>query len=299
MPFCKLDHLAAGGNRSQQRYVVDQSKLKIKALKICRISKVYPKLAWGSFENLRGARGDRSYDLPTYLDWLWIEFVEDGKSCNQYRTGCSIRVAFSLTITAGLRRWASSQDFIAHEKAFTKFSECLFKDAATTFQIRKNYRPTILRSAHTSILCECFQEDSFYEIRMQGGSEAGQDPDKQPEQQDSEDYIYFQRAVQSACNNRCLFVTETGYLGIGPHVIGKECPDTWDEELGVFPELSLDENSSPYEIWVVPGARTPFVLQQQGGSYLLIGECYVHGLMEGQALVYEEYSYKWQEIELC
>ena len=46
-------------------------------------------------------------------------------------------------------------------------------------------------------------------------------------------------------------------------------------------------------------SRTPFDLQPQENSYLLIGECYVHGLMEGQALHVKEYSGKLQDIELC
>ena len=139
----------------------------------------------------------------------------------------------------------------------------------------------------------------MYEIRIQGGSEASSDPDEPLRQQHLEDTQYFQRAVQSACNYRCLFFTECGYMGLCPHIMSTECPDIWDKESGVHPELILVEKASLYEIWVLPGARMPFVLQPQGDSYLLIGECYVHGLMEGQALHVKEYTGKFQDIELC
>ncbi|KAH8777178.1 hypothetical protein F5882DRAFT_380482 [Hyaloscypha sp. PMI_1271] len=276
LPFCKLRNLAAGGDLSQQRYSIIEAKLKTKAFKIDRISKVYPKFSWGSFEV--DSSVNKEY---TDLDWIWKEFVRDGKSLTRYRTGCSIRTAFALTITGGLRGWASTQDFTTHEKAFTEFSKHLFKNTTTTSKIRKSHRPmTLLRiaTAATALSFQFIQEDSMYEnrmerIKMQGGSKAGKDPDEQVQQQQLEDYQYFQRAVQSACNNRCLFVTESGYIGLGPHVISEECPDFWDERSGVHPELNLEGKSLLYEIWVLPGARTPFVLQPQEKSYLLIGLC--------------------------
>ncbi|KAF7543398.1 hypothetical protein G7046_g10008 [Stylonectria norvegica] len=35
---------------------------------------------------------------------------------------------------------------------------------------------------------------------------------------------------------------------------------------------------------VLYGGRTPFVLREVDGGWVLLGECYVHGLMEGEAL---------------
>jgi hypothetical protein len=69
--------------------------------------------------------------------------------------------------------------------------------------------------------------------------------------------------------------------------------------LGIHPELTIDNTSVSYEIWILPGAMTPVVLQPLGDAYLLIGECYVHGLMEGQALREKEYMDNLQDIEIC
>ncbi|KAL8837338.1 MAG: hypothetical protein Q9176_005756 [Flavoplaca citrina] len=59
-----------------------------------------------------------------------------------------------------------------------------------------------------------------------------------------------------------FFTTEMGYMGMGP--------------------LSLQDGDS---IWLVPGSRTLFVLRDKPGvkSYEFVGDCYVHGVMNGEA----------------
>jgi hypothetical protein len=39
------------------------------------------------------------------------------------------------------------------------------------------------------------------------------------------------------------------------------------------------------EVWVIPGARVPFVVRlTPGGRHVLIGECYLGGIMDGEAV---------------
>ena len=38
------------------------------------------------------------------------------------------------------------------------------------------------------------------------------------------------------------------------------------------------------EIWIVYGCRTPFLLRNTERGYLMVGECFVDGIMDGQAL---------------
>ena len=61
-------------------------------------------------------------------------------------------------------------------------------------------------------------------------------------------------------NNRCFFVTGSQYIGMAPAMA---------EEGDV--------------VAVLAGAQTPFVLRPGiGGRYSLVGECYMHGVMEGE-----------------
>ena len=78
---------------------------------------------------------------------------------------------------------------------------------------------------------------------------------------------------------RRLFTTEEGGLGLGPSGI------TWDDE-----------------VWVIRGARVPFVLRRRVGGehsneYRLLGEAYLHGAMDGEML--DERGAGIMKITLC
>ncbi|KAF2416989.1 hypothetical protein EJ08DRAFT_600272, partial [Tothia fuscella] len=66
-----------------------------------------------------------------------------------------------------------------------------------------------------------------------------------------------------------LIITSDGRLGLGP---ARVQPDD--------------------EVWLLPGSRVPFVLRKTScvttshltsRTYELVGECYVHGIMHGEA----------------
>jgi len=63
------------------------------------------------------------------------------------------------------------------------------------------------------------------------------------------------------CVERCFFVTGAGRVGIGPR-----CMQTGDV------------------IVVLRGGELPFVLRKKGDGYWLLGEAYVHGIMDGEAV---------------
>ena len=68
------------------------------------------------------------------------------------------------------------------------------------------------------------------------------------------------------------FVTETGYIGLG------------------HPETAVGD-----EVHLVQGSDTPFVLRKTDGHYELIGETYVHGIMDGE-LVDDDTEFEWVQI---
>ncbi|KAE8149465.1 hypothetical protein BDV25DRAFT_167854 [Aspergillus avenaceus] len=78
----------------------------------------------------------------------------------------------------------------------------------------------------------------------------------------------FDSAFTHYYRGRLLFRTKKGYLGLGP----------WSMKRGD-------------EVWVLLGARTPFILRSlpkdnkpQSNSRTFVGETYVHGVMNGEAM---------------
>jgi len=74
------------------------------------------------------------------------------------------------------------------------------------------------------------------------------------------DYYHWIRSVSSAYTRK-FGSTSYGYYILGPKLMKK------GDIVAVF-----------------FGGKTPFCLRKQGSQYLLIGECYVHGLMDGEAM---------------
>jgi hypothetical protein len=71
----------------------------------------------------------------------------------------------------------------------------------------------------------------------------------------------WERAARDTCWNRTIFTTNKGYIGVGPKFL-------------LIGDL----------VCVLSGGRVPFILRRKGDIFQLIGECYVHGIMSGQAL---------------
>lgn len=92
------------------------------------------------------------------------------------------------------------------------------------------------------------------------------------ELEDSDTPYWKSRHVQSyhtvfraACSGRRFFVTKKGYFGIGP--------------------AELEEGD---EIYILAGGKVPLVLrplpESQPNTFELVGDCYVHGVMDGEAV---------------
>jgi len=71
----------------------------------------------------------------------------------------------------------------------------------------------------------------------------------------------YQLLAQQVGIARQVFNTLKGYLGIGPNI---QQPND--------------------QIWVLLGAKSPFLLRPKGDYFLVVGECYVHGFMKGEAI---------------
>ncbi|RSL55851.1 hypothetical protein CEP53_006965 [Fusarium sp. AF-6] len=86
----------------------------------------------------------------------------------------------------------------------------------------------------------------------------------------------FEGKMRSATEGRKLFMTESGLFGLGPKSLGQD-------------------SSSKDEVWILMGARVPFILHHvEGCKYRIVGEAYVHGIMYGEG--YEYYT-EWDDGE--
>lgn len=87
---------------------------------------------------------------------------------------------------------------------------------------------------------------------------------------DAHDWI---GCCQRTCGQRKFFRTKDGYYGLGSSII----------EEGDL-------------VCVLLGGVTPFILRPDGDHYNLVGECYVHGLMHGEAIEMMEKGEREREI---
>jgi hypothetical protein len=80
-------------------------------------------------------------------------------------------------------------------------------------------------------------------------------------------YGQYLKRIQRVCAHRMLFVTRRGYMGLAP----------WNARVGDL-------------VTVLDGGKTPFLLRllPAGAIYSLVGESYVHGIMGGEALNWEQ-----------
>ena len=88
----------------------------------------------------------------------------------------------------------------------------------------------------------------------------------------------FQTTLIRTGNNRKFFITDQGYMGIGAYLM--EPGD---------------------KVCVLFGGATPYIVRPTSvpGEYLFLGECYVHGLMDGEAIkLWEEGKVKSQRFQL-
>jgi hypothetical protein len=80
------------------------------------------------------------------------------------------------------------------------------------------------------------------------------------------EYLAYARRIYTACCHRRLLVTKRGYFGLAP----------WNAQVGDV-------------VAALHGGETPFLLRpgSEPGAYSFVGECFVHGVMGGEALAWE------------
>ncbi|KAK4889769.1 hypothetical protein LTR27_011481 [Elasticomyces elasticus] len=112
---------------------------------------------------------------------------------------------------------------------------------------------------------------AFWTLVVEGSSESGNSVDAL----DGGNADAFWFNVSLSCKGRSFFTTSKGYCGLGPLISqrGDLC-------------------------YVFRGARVPFVVRSSAETSRLLGEAYIHGLMNGEAVILREHEVPWAELAL-
>lgn len=92
----------------------------------------------------------------------------------------------------------------------------------------------------------------------------------------------FEKRMNAMLKGRWLFFTHNGLMGVGPRI-------------------DFSEVGCEYEVHVVKGAKVPYVMAKAAdGRYRLVGEAYLHGVMNGSVpgtMWHQEWC-KYEEVTL-
>jgi Heterokaryon incompatibility protein (HET) len=89
---------------------------------------------------------------------------------------------------------------------------------------------------------------------------------------DTEDSFTSSSLIKLALNSRGFFLSKQGYMGVARYDV-----------------------TEGDRICILHGGQVPFILRQEGTYHLFKGECYVHGLMDGEGMKYPKV---WQDFAL-
>lgn len=98
---------------------------------------------------------------------------------------------------------------------------------------------------------------------------SGQDTSPINEAQASDNWSKYEYRARTCSTNRSYFTTKRGFMGLGPNAL------------------------LPHDVvCILFGGIVPFILRSRQGHYQLVGDAYVHGMMDGEAV------HQWEAGEL-
>jgi hypothetical protein len=158
-----------------------------------------------------------------------------------------------------LRFWKAALPFLPERRAIDWISSCIKATTAEQHRLSGNTPEQILKDG-SAYLLDLLSSNGYQESQLTSG--------------DGQDVIGLLMALSvggkpesyaslagNFCFNRSLVVTSNGRMGIGP------------------------EGTRPGDfIAVIFGGGVPYILRKQESGYLFVGESYIHGLMDGEAV---------------
>lgn len=112
----------------------------------------------------------------------------------------------------------------------------------------------LTREQYLGLLCGCNDPPDFQDFRQTMRQDT-YDPDSEG------NWGLFATECFTRTQHRSFFVTDNRYVGLGPHY-------TQSDDL----------------LCLIPGCNAPLLLRQVEDHYLLVGDCYVYGVMNGEVV---------------
>jgi hypothetical protein len=205
---------------------------------------------------------------PAYLKTnisLCLSVPQTYKPTNQHRTEALWRTLITDTTERPTKYHPALQEYAAyfHDWLLYMFSKSLSSLTRARMQTELNDICKLLieltdSSGPNPVDASCLPTRKELSASIKSGNAFRSDGTER------KGFYLFDRAFRTISSGRCLFVTEEGHLGLGPE--------------------SLEKGD---EVWVLQGARVPFVLREnwdwrEEGTYKVVGEAYVHGVMHGE-----------------
>jgi hypothetical protein len=225
----------------------------------------------------------------------WLGILEQSMGTSTIPSRSDLIKPFVRTITAGLSNYYASDSIASDSQRLEDFASYVFNSSLRQWEkdvTESNCQKDVFKLARQALDARTSPvPDQDRLLISQSSQEWLRNAMHEPHSSDAaarntavdtidqilrvythEGAVRFFNILDLVSTNRKFFVTEKGYMGIGPN------------------------SMQPTDIvCVLFGGKTPFVLRPTStpNEYLLLGECYVYGLMDGEAMD----AYERGEIE--
>lgn len=248
------------------------------------------RVLWGSFLRLHGncvdevtnvsevmTYGDRNLNKSCDTFASWYNFVTlDGPMTAQYVTGRKTRMgAYWRTLCMDTARRNTGKN--ASYRQGYEYQRCApdYVQKSLDLWIDTALLPHPITTGETQHQNTTPSPDDDWKV-TQSNHPSRDDRWVEPPKHDDGtlNYVEVDFAICSATMHRRIFVTRQGYLGLGP-------PEIQNGDL----------------VYIFAGGHVPFIVRrvqdrmilggEAGKSFELVGDCYVHGIMDGESMSQE------------
>ncbi|KAF6228712.1 hypothetical protein HO173_011731 [Letharia columbiana] len=222
-------------------------------------------------------RNDMPAEMPTWVpNWTVADTATPlyscGRACGHSEAKAQYREGGILSATGVISASISSADEMVFQCTYRSMADEIRRIAPRNIEDSPYPAGSSLIDAFCSTMCVNSFSDTIrppqpvlpqFEKSREFVLAVLRDHDRHPNSTLDSDESKYLGGVASVCENRSFITTEGGYIGVAPKA-----------------------TKPGDQVCVLLGLPQPLVLRQTSGlRYQVVGECYVHGLMNGEAVL--------------